>query len=164
MNVCATPVGQAVTATMRVPALATSAGASAAASSSWALAAASSRKPSRSARAWDGVLWYKRLPTKRARSTGPVLITSTQSASAICTVLSCRSGCPASCTSTLVLQPRRWAAADSKRALSTLDTWPLGQAVTMAMFIGNPLVVLSVALRLPVAPAAHGHGCRSQPG
>ncbi|MCY1409892.1 hypothetical protein D9M71_252510 [compost metagenome] len=164
MKVWATPVGHAVTATMRAPALPTAAGVPVTAASSSALAAASSRKPSRSASAWDGVLWYRRLPTKRARSTGPVLTTSTQSASAICAALSCRSGCSVFCTSTLVLQPRRWAAADSKRALSTLDTWPLGQAVTMAMFIGNPLVVLSVARPLPTAPGARGHGCRSQPG
>lgn len=75
-------------------------------------------------------------------SKGPVLTTSTHSAASRVAADNCRSGCASSCTSTLVLQPWRWAAASSNRAHSTLVTMPFGQAVTMANFMTNPLIVL----------------------
>jgi hypothetical protein len=81
MKVWATPVGQAVTAT--ISARRCHCGRASRCVSSWALAAASSRKPSRSARAWAGVLGQA-LADETGQVHRPGADHSTQSASAIC--------------------------------------------------------------------------------
>ncbi|MCY1412755.1 hypothetical protein D9M71_281700 [compost metagenome] len=147
MKVCATPVGQAVIATRR--GTLASSGADDSPVQTCASRSARSRKAALSASASAGVACSRRLPAKRERSSGRLLTTSTRSADSICPALRRCSGFCGSCSSTQTDQPSRSAAARNRRALSTLVTWPPGQAVIRARFMCVYLLLLFPSLRAP---------------
>jgi hypothetical protein len=107
MKVWATPVGQAVIATRRGAFLLTATGSATVSGATYNRASSAPRRntASTSCRACAGVLWNTRLPTNRDMSTGALVTSNTHSAASIVAADNCRSGCAASFTSTLVLQP-----------------------------------------------------------